>query len=75
MKKKNQKGFSNLLIIAIVLVIATAGVLMFKPQTSKTVPATENSSVLNSSSTELDSTNVDSMDTGINQINTDSSSF
>lgn len=88
---KNQKGFSQVIIIAIVAILLAIGVFMVVKkgsslntynkggqQVTQTQPATQaiqNSSDLDATAADLDKTDVDGMDTELNQIDADASTF
>lgn len=83
--RKNQKGLSStLLIIAVVAVIAVVGIIFLKKQSNiglnKPIPQTgqssiQNSSDLNSASADLDNTNIDGLDSELNQVSSDASNL
>lgn len=83
--RENIKGLSvTLLIIAVVAVIAAAGIIFLKKQsntglnqqTSKNgQSAIQNSTDLNAASTDLDNTDVDSLDNVLRQVASDSATF
>lgn len=89
---KNKKGFSQVIIIAIVAILITIGVFMAVrkstslntdnkggQQVTQTqqpkVAAIQNSSDLDATAAELDNTNVDEVDTELNQMDADASTF
>ena len=82
---QNQKGSSNIfLILAVIVVLAVAGAYLLNSRTAPIPTATNNMptnqaiqspSGLDTASAELDTTNIDSLDTGMNQISSDTSSF
>lgn len=83
--RKNQKGSSStLLIIAVIAVIAVAGIIFLKKQSStglnQQIPQGSQSSIQNSNdldaaSTNLDTTNIDSLDNELNQVDSDAFTF
>lgn len=78
---KNQKGSSTFITILLIALVIVGGYIFFQKEMSKpSMPSqTQNSiqsgSELSGLSTELDSVNVDSMDTELNQNDQDVSSF
>ena len=88
---KNQKGFSSVIIIVIVVILIAIGVFMAVKrvtslntynkggqQVTQTQPATsaiQNSSDLDAAAADLDKTDIDGMDTELNQIDADASTF
>ncbi len=83
--RKKQKGFSLILAIAAVAIVVVVAVVFFSTQkrglptgtqqTTQSVPAIQDISGLNAVASELDSTNVDEIDTELNQLDTDASTF
>lgn len=83
--RKNLKVLTvTLIIIAVVAVIAAAGIIFLKKQTntglnqqtSKNGQSTiQNSTDLNAASTDLDNTDVDSLDNALRQVASDSATF
>ncbi len=79
---KNQKGFSPLLIIVLVLA-AIAAVTLFlssqrrleTQQLSQNTPSINNTSDLNTTSTDLDNTDMGQFDSDLNQLKVDASAF
>lgn len=79
---KNKKGFSPVVIILIVAIFIAIGVFMAVKKgqqiTQTQQPATsviQNTSDLDAAATDLDKTDVDGMDTELNQIDADASTF
>jgi predicted negative regulator of RcsB-dependent stress response len=83
---KNQKGNTMLIVLVIAAIVLVGGYLFYKggtmpsgnqpsSQVQQQSNAIQNDSELMSASSDLDSTNVDSMDNQLNQNTTDASSF
>ncbi len=77
--KKQQGNVGLVLIIIVVLAFLSFWWLMkngYKfPQQTANVPGIQNTSDLDTASKDLDGTNLNDMDSGISQLNSDSSSF
>lgn len=75
--KNSQKGFSLALIIVIIVLILGALLFLMKkgiiPQQTANVPSIQNTSSLDSASNGLDSTDLNQVDSGITQLNSDTS--
>lgn len=75
---KNQKAFAPVVILLIIAAVAILVVLYVnrktytQPQTYVT-PAVENSNDLNAAANDLDNSNFNDVDSGLNQLNKDSS--
>ncbi|MEX2028173.1 MAG: hypothetical protein WD988_01585 [Candidatus Curtissbacteria bacterium] len=79
---KNNKGNSQLMILIAALVLILLAVFYFANQkNTQTTPTTqsqstiENTQGLDAAASELDATDVDSVDTSLNQNDTDAASF
>lgn len=84
---KNQKGFAPILTLVVIAVVAIAGYLFFAGTTANTpsqqqnqqanqnVPAIQNSSDLNTAANDLDNIDTGQIDTELNQLNSDASTF
>jgi hypothetical protein len=73
---KTQQSGNTFVLIIILVALLGVGAMMFSKQTPVTVqetPGIMNTSDLDAASKELDSVNVDSVDTGLNEIQKDSS--
>jgi predicted PurR-regulated permease PerM len=83
--RKKQKGLSLILLItAVIAVIVVAGIIFLKKQSNtelnQQIPqgsqsSIQNSNDLNAASTDLDNTDIDSLDNELNQVNSDASTF
>lgn len=83
--KNNQKGFAPILIIAIIAVVAVAGYFLFVQRKNiATTPSNtastqyqkiQNNNDLNTVANDLDNTDTGQIDTQLNQLSSDSSSF
>lgn len=82
----NKNINNNSLVIIIVLVLIIAGYILVNPkskyisqpsfsQTSQTTPIIQNSSDLTKASNDLNSTNTSELDTQLNMVNLDASTF
>ncbi len=75
--KNNQKGFSLAqILILVILILGLLFLLMKKgiiPQPTTYVPTIQNTTGLDSASKELDNTNLNQVDSGITQLNSDTS--
>lgn len=79
---KSQKGSSSLLIIVLsVVIIAVLGLFLSSQgkigsdQLSQNTPSINNTNDLNTTSTDLDSTDMGQFDSDLNQLSIDASSF
>ena len=80
---KNQKGFAPILIIAISAVVAIAGYFVLSqkgkytasPSSNGSYPAIQGSSDLNTAANDLDNTDTNQVDTELDQLGSDASSF
>jgi len=80
---KNQKGNTMLIILVIAAIVLVGGYLFYKggimpsgnQPSQQQSNAIQNDNELMSASSDLDNTNVDSMDNQLNQNTTDASSF
>jgi len=82
---EKQKGISSTMIIAAAVFIIVVLVFLFLPkrsapptetqQPSRATSEIQNGNDLNTAMSELDNTNVDEIDTQLNQIRSDASSF
>ncbi|MBI3385570.1 hypothetical protein HY031_00630 [Candidatus Gottesmanbacteria bacterium] len=81
--KKNQKGFTPILIIAIIAIVAVAGYFFLTkkgtyiatPSGNGSSTAIQNSSGLNNAENDLDNADINQVDTELNQLSSDTSSF
>jgi hypothetical protein len=80
--KKNQKEFTPVLIIAIIVIVAMAAYLLLNQKDNYTIPSStyeyttiQNSSDLDSAATDLDNTDTSEIDTDLDQLNSDASDF
>lgn len=75
--RSNQKGFSLALILIIIVSVLGALFLLVKkgiiPQQTANVPTIQNTSGLDSASKDLDNTNLNQIDPGLTQLNSDTS--
>lgn len=84
--KNNQKGFAPILIIAIIAVVAVVGYFLFVQRGNiATAPSSntastqyqkiQNDNDLNTASSDLDNIDTSQIDTQLNQLSSDTSSF
>lgn len=84
---KNQKGFAPILTLVVIAIVAVASYLFFagttanapyqqqNQQANQNVPAIQNSGDLNTAANDLDNTDTGQIDTELNQLNSDASTF
>lgn len=83
--KNNQKGFAPILIVAIIAIVAIAGYFLFVQRGNiATTPSNtastqyqkiQNDSDLNTAASDLDNTDTSQIDTQLNQLSSDASTF
>jgi len=74
--KNNQKGLSQILSIIVVAVVIIAAVIFFSARrTSQNIPVIQDTSGLNTVTTELDNTDLNAVDKELDQLGSDTSAF
>ena len=76
MPKKTAPKKDNQILIQVLIIVALAAIALFVMTVKSTLPQTPATPVdIESTPTELDNVNLDQIDSGLNQLNTESTSF